>query len=173
MKIKNIIASLGLLASFSLANDYFVQANYGYYDGRANSNSNSADIQTTFPSIELGMKNKNLNYYLSYDQIRWNDAKAQDLMLNVDYLIPSNSFEYYLGLGIGSMRYEVDFLSDDETKAVASAKAGINYELSKTYYVSGGLRYLYTNGIEIKDSNNIYSSLDNFVGLELGFGFRF
>jgi hemolysin activation/secretion protein len=174
MMIRNIIA-IGLLTSIAFSSDYFVQTNVGYYDGMAKSTSNSADDNTIIPSVELGMKGKSYNFYLSYDQIKWNDAKAQDAMVNIDYVIPSNSIDYYLGLGVGKMKYEVEDISSKAVKEnVASIKAGINYDLSKSFYVNTGLRYLYTNDIEVKDTtNNVYSKLDNFTGLEVGIGLKF
>ena len=173
MKIKNIIGSLVLLSSISFANDYFVEFNSGYYDGKAESTSNSADEQTIVSGLELGMREKGYDLYFSYDYISWDDAKAQNLIFNVDFIIPYKSLDYFVGLGIGTMKYEVDDIVGDETKGVASIKAGINYTLDNSLYLSTGLRYLITNDIEVRDENDIYSSLDNMFGLSVGVGLRF
>ena len=173
MAIKKLILTLGLVSSSLLASDLYMEVNYGAYDGKAKSYQDSADDRTDFPSMILGQHYDNLRVYLSYDHLKWEDAKAQDLMINLDYVIGSKSLDYYIGAGVGKMKFEADDIKDTQSKTVGSIKAGINYSFTKTLYLNTGLRYLYTNDIEIRDEDQLYSYIENMLGLEVGIGVNF
>ena len=157
----------------STLTDFFMQVNYGYHGGEVNSSENNEGDNTKFASLLIGKKYTNVRTYLSYDHIKWDDALARSIIFNMDYIIPRNNYEYYIGAGIGVMNFEADYIDDTNNGFVGSARAGINYAITHGMYIGGGLRGLFTNDITIRDSATKYADIDNLLGLEIGLGYKF
>ena len=95
--------------------------------------------------------------------------------INADYMQPllMKDLKAYIGAGIGAMQYKGDPITDEATKEILNLRAGVNYDINSWVYVTAGVRYIFTNDIEIKDSASMHSKIDNLIGGEVGFGVRF
>ena len=180
MKFNKFIVSLAL-CSVTLFGDEiispFAEVQYDMLHGKAHSLSDSASSSTSFVSLHGGvvLEKYHARIYLGYEPIRWNDAQADITSINVDYIKPiiNDTLKGYVGAGIGGMSYKADPLKDETTKAIFTMRAGINYDMNSFVYLTTGIKYIFTNNIEIKDSNTLYSKIDNLIGGEIGLGVKF
>lgn len=181
MQFNKLILSFALCTTALFAEtwsmDTFAELKYDMLSGKAHSAADTANSTTSFASLSGGvvLNNYNTRVYLSYDPIRWEDAQADVVTLNADYMQPilMKDLKAYMGAGIGTMKYKGDPISDEATQNILNIRAGVNYDINSWFYATAGVRYIFTNGIEIKESNTLYSKIDNLVGGEIGLGIRF
>lgn len=179
MQLNRLLLSLTLCSVALLAESVntFAELKYDMLNGKAHSYTDTANATTSFASISGGVEliNYSARVYLSYDPIRWNDARADIVTINADYLQPilKENLKAYIGGGVGAIRYKGDPINDEATKTVLNLRAGVNYDINTRFYATAGVRYIFTNGIEIKESNTLYSKIDNLVGGEIGLGIKF
>ena len=181
MQLNKFILSLALCITTLLADawniDTFAEVKYDMLAGKAHSTADTANSTTSFASLSGGvmLNNYNTRIYLSYDPIRWEDAQADVATINADYMQPllMKDLKAYIGAGIGAMQYKGDPITDEATKEILNLRAGVNYDINSWVYVTAGVRYIFTNDIEIKDSASMHSKIDNLIGGEVGFGVRF
>lgn len=147
---------------------------YGIADGKATSYVDTASDTTSAMHLSFGAEQKNYNtrILLNFKPLRWEDADADLMSLSVDYIQGlSDNTQLFVGVGLGTMRYEAQDMRSTET--IYTAQTGINYDLENSFYLTANMNYIYTNNIRIQKSQYIYSELDNLLGVEVGVGFRF
>ncbi len=181
MQFNKFILSLALCTTVLSADawnmDTFAEIKYDMLNGKAHSVADTANSTTSFASLSGGvmLNNYNIRVYLSYDPIRWEDAQTEVVTINADYLQPilTENLKAYMGAGIGTMKYKGDPITDEATKEILNIRAGVNYDINSWSYVTVGVRYIFTNSIEIKDNASMHSKIDNLVGGEVGLGIKF
>lgn len=165
------------LCSSALAEDmsYFFEAKYSILDGQATSYVNTASLTTDFITLSAGIYIDDVRVYAGYDPMRWKDAQADTVSLNVDYIGRFNNKDtsWYAGGGIGTMKYESDLFSESIRKTMPTVRTGLLYQMNDFAYLTAGLRYIYTNNMKIQHSTYLYSELENMFGVDFGFGVRF
>ena len=181
MRLNKFILSVAFCTTTLLADagnmDIFAEVKYDMLSGKAHSTADTANSTTSLASVSGGvmLNNYNTRVYLSYDPIRWEDAQADVVTLNADYMQPllMKDLKAYIGAGIGAMKYKGDPITDEATKEILNLRAGLNYDINSWSYVTAGVRYIFTNNIEIKENASMHSKIDNLVGGEIGLGVRF
>jgi opacity protein-like surface antigen len=176
---KKIISSLLAISAFSTlvsAKDVkgVLELKYGVADGKATSYANTASDTTSALHLSFGAQQKNYNTrtLINFKPIRWEDADAELFSVSVDYMHKLDpKTQLFGGAGLGTMSYEAKDMRTRET--VLTAQAGANYTLSKNFYATANINYIYTNDIRIQKSQYIYSELDNLLGVEVGVGLNF
>lgn len=169
---------LFLSANAADKDSYFIEAKYSYVDGKANSYLDTASDTTAFASVNAGMKltDTPVRLYIGYDPMRWEDAQADTYSFNVDYVAPiaeSKELSYYAGGGIGLMRIKADDISDTGNGAVASIRAGLTYKFYESLYLTGGVKYIYTNDLKIEENRYLFMQMEDMFGGEIGLGLTF
>jgi len=179
MQFNKLVLSLALCATalFAESMDTFAELKYDMLSGKAHSTADTANSITSFASASGGvvLNNYNTRVYLSYDPIRWEDAQADIVTLNADYMQPlfMKDLKAYMGAGIGTMKYKGDPIREEVTKTILNIRTGVNYDINSWFYATAGVRYIFTNDIKIQESDSLYSNIDNLVGGEIGIGVRF
>jgi hypothetical protein len=147
---------------------------YSIADGKAKSYSDTANNTTHAPLLGVGvqLQEYNTRILLNYKPIRWKDADADLISLNLDYIFKaSQNIDLFVGGGMGTMSLEAQNIK--ETKTVYTMHGGLNYAITESFYATAGINYLNTNNLGIEKSQFLYAHLENMLSVEMGIGFRF
>jgi opacity protein-like surface antigen len=130
-------------------------------------------LGTTF--AQSGPLSHSLFAEVGYSEVDESPVELEFIPVTLNYKLDyqfGGGFSFYAGVGAGAAFQDVEVFgaSDDSVEFMAQAFAGIGYDISESFQIYGGARYIW-----IDDTELLGVSVDSGddVALEIGARFRF
>jgi len=165
-------ASSGVSTSTAVESTWFAGGSVGYLID-SEEELYTLHLGTTF--AQSGPLSHSLFVEVGYSEVDESPVELEFIPVALNYKLDyqfGGGFSFYAGAGIGAAFQDVEVFgaSDDSVEFMAQAFAGVGYDISESFQIYGGARYIW-----IDDTELLGVSVDSGddVALEIGARFRF